>query len=159
MPQAVLYFPADPPNRLFQTGPLESGVSLHSRRVLVKKSASDILPKWLWFLRGVVDCEDLPLNVSREHVQDTQLQRKLASVIVKRILKFLNDQVPADFTDSKPYECLVLRSKLNIRNATGSLAASDYCIPSGAICVAVGGPGQVRPRKVQDVLPEILTKP
>lgn len=91
--QSVLYFPADPPNRLFQTGPLESGVSLHSRRVLVKKSASDLLPKWLWFLRGVVDCEDMPLNVSREHVQDTQLQRKLASVIVKRILKFLNEQV------------------------------------------------------------------
>lgn len=59
----------------------------------MKKHASDLLPKWLWFLRGVVDCEDLPLNVSREHVQDTQLQRKLASVIVKRILKFLNDQV------------------------------------------------------------------
>lgn len=94
--RSVLYFPSDPPNRLFQTGPVESGVSLHCRRVLVKKHASDLLPKWLWFLRGVVDCEDLPLNVSREHVQDTQLQRKLASVIVKRILKFLNDQAKSD---------------------------------------------------------------
>ncbi|KAL8443195.1 hypothetical protein Emag_006043 [Eimeria magna] len=94
--RAVLYFPADPPNRLFQTGPLESGVSLHSRRVLVKKSAAELLPKWLWFLRGVVDCEDLPLNVSREHVQDSQLQRRLSTVVVKRILKFLNDQAKAD---------------------------------------------------------------
>ncbi|KAL8442880.1 hypothetical protein Emed_007095 [Eimeria media] len=94
--RAVLYFPADPPNRLFQTGPLESGVSLHSRRVLVKKSAAELLPKWLWFLRGVVDCEDLPLNVSREHVQDSQLQRKLSTVVVKRILKFLNDQAKSD---------------------------------------------------------------
>lgn len=91
--QSVLYFPADPPNRLFQTGPLESGVSLLARRVLVKKSATDLLPKWLWFLRGIVDCEDLPLNVSREHMQDSVLQRKLSTVIVKRILKFLNDQV------------------------------------------------------------------
>ncbi|KAL8272914.1 hypothetical protein Esti_003168 [Eimeria stiedai] len=94
--RAVLYFPADPPNRLFQTGPLESGVSLHCRRVLVKKSAAELLPKWLWFLRGVVDCEDLPLNVSREHVQDSQLQRKLSVVVVKRILKFLNDQAKSD---------------------------------------------------------------
>ncbi|KAL8429994.1 hypothetical protein ACSSS7_006207 [Eimeria intestinalis] len=94
--RAVLYFPADPPNRLFQTGPLESGVSLHSRRVLVKKSAAELLPKWLWFLRGVIDCEDLPLNVSREHVQDTQVQRRLSTVVVKRILRFLNDQAKSD---------------------------------------------------------------
>ncbi|CDJ42655.1 heat shock protein 90, putative [Eimeria tenella] len=94
--RSVLYFPADPPNRLFQTGPLESGVSLLARRVLVKKSATDLLPKWLWFLRGIVDCEDLPLNVSREHMQDSVLQRKLSTVIVKRILKFLNDQVKSD---------------------------------------------------------------
>ncbi|CDJ51169.1 heat shock protein 90, putative [Eimeria brunetti] len=94
--RSVLYFPADPPNRLFQTGPLESGVSLLSRRVLVKKSANDLLPKWLWFLRGIVDCEDLPLNVSREHMQDSLLQRQLSTVIVKRILKFLNDQMKSD---------------------------------------------------------------
>ncbi|KAL8439554.1 hypothetical protein Efla_002276 [Eimeria flavescens] len=94
--RAVLYFPADPPNRLFQQGPLESGVSLHARRVLVRKSAGDLLPKWLWFLKGVVDCEDIPLNVSREHVQDTQLQRKLSNVLVRRILKFLSEQAKAD---------------------------------------------------------------
>ncbi|CDI76607.1 heat shock protein 90, putative [Eimeria praecox] len=94
--RSVLYFPADPPNRLFQTGPMESGVSLLCRRVLVKKNANDLLPKWLWFLRGIVDCEDLPLNVSREHMQDSQLQRKLSTVVVKRILKFLNDQMKSD---------------------------------------------------------------
>ncbi|CDJ35010.1 heat shock protein 90, putative [Eimeria mitis] len=94
--RSVLYFPADPPNRLFQTGPLESGVSLLSRRVLVKKSATDLLPKWLWFLRGIIDCEDLPLNVSREHMQDSVLQRKLSTVVVKRILRFLNDQMKSD---------------------------------------------------------------
>jgi len=46
----------------------------------------------LRFLRGVVDCEDIPLNISRESYQDSALMAKLRSFLTKRILKFLKDE-------------------------------------------------------------------
>lgn len=62
-------------------------------RVLVKKSADDIIPKWLFFLHGVIDSEDMPLNVSRENMQDSRLIDRLSSTVVRRILRFLEDEV------------------------------------------------------------------
>lgn len=70
------------------------------RKILVKKSADTIIPKWLFFVKGVVDCEDMPLNVSRETMQDSQLVKKLSVTVVKRILKFFQDESkknPAQF--------------------------------------------------------------
>ena len=74
----------------------KSNVALHSRRVLVTKHADAILPQWLYWVRGVVDCEDMPLNISRESMQDTALLRKLSNAIVKRILRFLIDESKRD---------------------------------------------------------------
>lgn len=89
--KAVFYIPEDAPSRLFQPAN-DVGVSLHSRRVLVKKSATDIIPKWLGFVKGVIDCDDIPLNVSRENMQNSLLIEKLSQILVRRILKFLDDQ-------------------------------------------------------------------
>lgn len=55
----------------------ENEVSLYSRKILIKAKCKDILPNWLRFLKGVVDCEDLPLNISRESYQDSALISKL----------------------------------------------------------------------------------
>ncbi|KAK2195792.1 bifunctional HSP90 [Babesia duncani] len=93
--KSLFYIPEDAPSRMFQSVN-EVGVSLHSRKVLVKKSADTIVPKWLFFIKGVVDCEDMPLNVSRETMQDTQLIKKLSNTIVTRILKFLKDESKRD---------------------------------------------------------------
>lgn len=93
--KSVFYVPQDAPSRLFQSKS-EVGIALHSKRILVKKSAEDIIPKWLFFVKGVVDCEDLPLNISRENMQDSRLIEKLSSTIVKRLLKFFDDQSSLD---------------------------------------------------------------
>ncbi|PHJ22550.1 heat shock protein [Cystoisospora suis] len=93
--KALFYVPEDPPNKLFQSTE-EVGVALHSRRVLVKKCATDIIPKWLGFLKGVVDCDDIPLNVSRENMQNSALVEKLSQIVVRRILKFFDDQSRSD---------------------------------------------------------------
>merc|ERR1719160_1580236 len=74
----------------------EVGVALHSRRVLVKKHADGVLPKWLFWVRGVVDCEDMPMNISRESMQDSRLMEKLSMAVVKRILRFLDQQAKKD---------------------------------------------------------------
>lgn len=51
-----------------------------------------MLPNWMRFVKGVVDCEDIPLNISRENFQDTQLINKLKGLLTKRVLKMLDDE-------------------------------------------------------------------
>lgn len=62
------------------------------RRVLVSKNTQNIIPKWLCFLKGVVDCDDVSLNISREGLQDSRTIEKLSTVLVRRVLKFLSDE-------------------------------------------------------------------
>lgn len=70
----------------------EPSVSLYCRKVLIDAKPKNLLPEWLRFLKGVVDSEDLPLNISRETMQDKALIDKLNKVITKRFLKFLEDE-------------------------------------------------------------------
>lgn len=68
-------------------------MSLYSKKVLIKKNCKDILlPNFLRFVKGVVDCEDIPLNISRETYQDTALMAKLKSFVTKKLLKYLKDE-------------------------------------------------------------------
>jgi TNF receptor-associated protein 1 len=71
---------------------LEPSVALYCRKVLIDAKPKDLLPEWLRFLKGVVDSEDLPLNISRETMQDRSLVEKLSRVITKRFLKFLEEE-------------------------------------------------------------------
>merc|ERR1719333_1889577 len=87
--------PNNAPSRFFQQNP-DVGVSLHSRRVLVKKHAEGLIPKWLHWVKGVVDCEDMPMNISRENMQDTRLMEKLSGAVVRRVLRFFDDESRKD---------------------------------------------------------------
>lgn len=74
----------------------ESEVHLYSRKVLIQSQAKGLLPEWLRFLKGVVDSEDLPLNISRETMQDSALLQKLNKALTTRFIKFLDEQANAD---------------------------------------------------------------
>ncbi|XP_017881598.1 heat shock protein 75 kDa, mitochondrial [Ceratina calcarata] len=90
--RALLYFPEErPPLYDFTKGEMSS-VSLYSRKILIKSKAENILPKWLRFVKGVVDSEDIPLNLSRELLQNSALIGKLRDVLTTRVLKFLNER-------------------------------------------------------------------
>lgn len=67
----------------------EPGVMLYSHNVLIQEYCTELLPDWLSFVDGVVDSEDLPLNVSRETVQQSRIMRQLARTVQKRVLKEL----------------------------------------------------------------------
>ncbi|ADV63401.1 Heat shock protein Hsp90 [Isosphaera pallida ATCC 43644] len=87
--RAVLYCP--PTN--FESigfGKLEHGVQLCARRVLVQSNCQEILPGYLRFLHGLVDSEDLPLNISRETLQDNAVLRKIQNTLVKHVLDRLS---------------------------------------------------------------------
>jgi molecular chaperone HtpG len=64
--------------------------------VLITPKAKGLLPDWLRFLKGVVDSEDLPLNISRESMQDSALLRKINEVLTKRVLKWLDEEAAQD---------------------------------------------------------------
>lgn len=104
-PQFWLHFAADAPlaiNTLlfvpkentesFGFGRMEPGVALYCRKVLIDSQPKSLLPDWLRFLRGVVDSADLPLNISRESMQDSALIQKLNQVITKRFIKTLEEK-------------------------------------------------------------------
>lgn len=74
----------------------ESEVNLYCRKVLIQARAKGLFPDWLRFLKGVVDSEDLPLNISRETMQDTSLMQKLNRVLTTRFIKFLDEQSDKD---------------------------------------------------------------
>ncbi|WP_316899082.1 molecular chaperone HtpG [Pseudodesulfovibrio indicus] len=73
----------------FGMGRENRGLDLYVRRVLIEKQNKDLLPEYLGFVKGVVDTEDLPLNISRETLQDNILMRKISSTLVKQVLDHL----------------------------------------------------------------------
>ena len=87
---SILYCP--PSNfELLGFGQIQHGVNLCAKRVLVQDDSQDLLPDYLRFLYGVVDSADLPLNVSRETLQDHKLLPKLKKVLTKKVLDYLAD--------------------------------------------------------------------
>jgi TNF receptor-associated protein 1 len=92
---ALLFVPKENIERL-GFGRMKSGVNLYCQKVLIEQHSENILPEWLRFLKGVVDSEDLPLNISRQALQDSALVAKLKQVLTKRFLKFLGEQAHED---------------------------------------------------------------
>ena len=91
---ALLFVPKDNSEK-FGMSRLEASVSLYCRKVLIDAKPKDLLPEWLRFMKGVIDSEDLPLNISRETMQDRSLIEKLNKVVTKRFLKFLSEEAEA----------------------------------------------------------------
>ena len=87
--RALLFVPAQRPYDLFYPD-MKKGPRLYVRRVLIDEHAEGMLPDWLRFVRGVVDSEDIPLNVSREMIQKTAVVQKIRKQLTKRILKQLS---------------------------------------------------------------------
>ncbi|NIP31150.1 MAG: molecular chaperone HtpG [Candidatus Dadabacteria bacterium] len=91
----LLFVPSDNIEKM-GFGRMEPGVSLYCKKILIDPNPKGLLPEWLRFLKGVVDSADLPLNISRETMQDSNLVVKLNSTITKRFLKFLEDKSKED---------------------------------------------------------------
>jgi TNF receptor-associated protein 1 len=97
---ALLYVPSRSGELLgFNTGEGsvdDTGISLYCRKVLIQRNAPGLVPRYLRFLRGVVDCEDVPLNIGREALQDAGIVRRLNAALGGRVLKLLGDTAAKD---------------------------------------------------------------
>jgi molecular chaperone HtpG len=87
---ALLFLPGMKPFEPFE-GDRESHVKLHVRRMFITDKA-DLLPHWLRFVQGVVDTEDLPLNVSREMLQTTPVLARIRKALISRVLSELKNR-------------------------------------------------------------------
>lgn len=92
---SLLFVPSENPEAMgFQK--TEPAVALYSRKVLIDPKPEGLLPDWMRFLKGVVDSADIPLNISRETMQDSALIQKLGQVISKRVIKMFEKEAKAD---------------------------------------------------------------
>lgn len=87
---ALIYIPNDNPERL-GLGKSECQVALYCKKVLIDPSPKNLFPEWMRFTKGVIDSSDIPLNISRESMQDTGLVKKLGRVVLKRFIKHLGE--------------------------------------------------------------------
>lgn len=92
---ALLYIPAKAERSMFSLRK-DDGLKLYSRNILIDEYNKDLLPEYLRFVQGVVDSEDLPLNVSRETVQSSGLMPKLKKVLTNQVVKELESLAKKD---------------------------------------------------------------
>ena len=86
--KALLFLPKEAPmDMLYQQGALENhGPQLYVRKVMIQHECKDLLPEYLRFVKGVVETEDLPLNVSREVVQNSPVMAKIRQILTTKII-------------------------------------------------------------------------
>ena len=84
----LLYLPKRPPFDMLSPD-AKHGVRLYVKRVFIMDDCEELLPRWLRFVRGVIDSDDLPLNVSRELLQDSALVRTIRKQVVRRVLDMI----------------------------------------------------------------------
>jgi molecular chaperone HtpG len=98
---SLLYLPKRAPFDLFEREQ-RGGVQLYVKRVFIMDKAAELLPPWLRFMRGLVDTDDLPLNISRELLQNNRTVEKIKSALVKRSLDLLEELAadkPAEYAE------------------------------------------------------------
>jgi molecular chaperone HtpG len=92
---ALLFIPPSPDRGIFSLRK-ENGLKLYSRKVLIQEYCKDLLPEYYGFVQGVVDSEDLPLNVSRESVQSTKVMANLKRLVTSKVTSTLTEIAKKD---------------------------------------------------------------
>jgi heat shock protein beta len=98
--KSILYVPKKLPQDAFQNyGKVTENIKLYVRRVFITDDFQDMMPKYLSFIRGIVDSDDLPLNVSRENLQQHKLLKVIKKKLVRKVLDMIKKLSPEQYEE------------------------------------------------------------
>lgn len=93
---ALLYIPAKAPFNLFEPSKRGQSIKLYTKNVLITADHKDLYPRWMEFVKGIVDTSDIELNVSRQTIQNTKKIRMISNQLVKKVIEMMEELIEKD---------------------------------------------------------------